>query len=564
MAGLFTTPHTTVATVPTVARRRVPASLGTVTTVVIALVVGAAAPLAAQFPDAWIVPRGVLRISFEPQYTNSGQRFDAAGNTEPLGTDLSDAAAGVRLVPTMYSPQIAIRSITADSVYTVNTGAWQTTWEADIRRFPLNLQLGLSNRLTFIASIPLVSTRSQVSFVVDSTDADQGWNQATVEAGNAGASAQIQQLLTELDAGAAFVEGRIAAGDYGCPNSTQCDQARDLVDHTRRLTADLTVLTGVAPDGSTGEILPPFAPLSSSTAGQSILGVIQATSTELQSFGASGLTTTLPLPGARLSSDDVNAMFINPALGYDAFPLEFVKYHLKLGDAEVGLRWGAVQRPSLRAVLMGIVRLPTGQLDLANNFVDIGTGDRQPDVVLGVEGAWEPGSVLAVNAEASYTLQLGDHLPRRITPHDRPIAILATQQDVARNLGDELRLGLYPALRLSQTFRVYGSVYYFRKGADGFSLDGGFTVPPGQIQTDVSDLEFETSMSRVSVGAGIYYRATQGRDGPKLPIEAGIDYRSAFSGSGGQTPKSTSVSLYLRLYWRLWGGGSEEVATSPP
>jgi hypothetical protein len=533
-----------------------------VTAVIFAAV--APSPLAAQFPDAWIVPRGVLRISFEPQYTNHGQRFDADGAKEPWGTDLTDAAAGVQLVPTMYSPQLAIRSITDDSVYTVNTGAWQTTWEADIRRFPLDLQLGLSSRLTFTASIPLVSTRSQVSFVVDSTSADQGWNQATVEAGNAGASAQIQQLLVELEAGAAFVEGRIAAGDYGCPSSTQCDQARNLVDRTRRLTTDLTVLTGVAQDGSTAEILPPFAPLSSSTAGQTILGVIQATSTELQSFGASGLTTTLPLPGARLSSDDVNAMFINPALGYDAFPLEFVKYHLKLGDVEVGLRWGAVQRPGLRAVLIGIVRLPTGQLDLANNFVDIGTGDRQPDVGLGAQGAWEPGSVLAVNAEASYTVQLGDNLPRRITPHDRPIAILATQQDVARNLGDELRLGLYPALRLSQAFRVYGSVYYYRKGTDGFSLDGGFTVPPGQIQTDVSDLEFETSMSRVSVGAGIYYRQTQGRDGPKLPIEAGIDYRSAFSGSGGQTPKSTSVNLYLRLYWRLWGGGSEEVATSPP
>lgn len=562
MAGPFTTPHATVATVMRVATRRIPTTVAAVATVV--TTVSVVRPAAAQFPDAWIVPRGVLRVSFEPQYTNYGERFDTAGATEPWGTDLSDAAGGVRLVPTMYSPQNAIRSITGDSVYTGNTGAWQTSWEADIRRFPLDLQLGLSNRLTLTVSIPLVSTRSQVSFVVDSTDADQGWNQVTVEAGNAGASAQIQLLLTELETGAAFVESRIAAGDFGCPSSTQCDQARDLVNRTRRLTANLTVLTGVGQDGSTAAILPPFAPLSSSTAGQSILGVIQATSTELQSLGASGLTTTLPLPGARLSSDDVNAMFINPALGYDAFPLEFVKYHLKLGDAEVGLRWGAVQRPGLRAVLLGIVRLPTGQRDFANNFVDIGTGDRQTDVVLGAEGAWQPGSVLAVNAAASYTLQLGDNLPRRVTPHDRPIAILATQQDVGRTLGDELRLGLYPALRLSQAFTVYGSVYYYRKGSDGFSLDGGFTVPPGQIQTAVSDLEFETSMRSVSVGAGIYYRSAQGRDGPKLPIEAGIDYRAAFSGSGGQTPKSTSLYLYLRLYWRLWGGGGEEVATSPP
>jgi hypothetical protein len=544
------------------AQPRVPALIGAL---VVVLGVAVAGPAAAQFPDAWIVPRGVLRIGFEPQYTNYGERFDAAGNVEPLGTDLSDAAGGVRLVPTMFSPELAIRSITGDSAYTINTGAWQTTWEADVRHFPLNLQLGLSSRLTFTASLPLMSTRSQVSFAIDSTGADQGWNQVTAEAGNTGASVQVQQLLTELQAGATFVEGRIAAGDYGCPGSAQCDQARDLVNRTRRLVTDLTVLTGVAQDGSAAEITPPFAPLGSSTAGQAVLGVIQATSTELQTFGASGLTTTLPLPGASLSSDDVNAMLANSSgLGYEAFPLDFVKYHLKLGDAELGLRWGAVQRPGLRAVLLGIVRLPTGQRDLANNFVDIGTGDRQIDVVLGAEAAWEPGSVLALNAEASYTLQLGDNLPRRITPHDRPIAILATQQDVGRNLGDELRLGIYPALRLSSAFTVYGSVTYYRKEVDRFSLDGGFSVPPGQIQTEVSDLEFETSMRSVSVGAGIYYRATQGRDGPKLPIEAGIDYRSAFSGSGGLTPKTTSLYLFLRLYWRLWGGGGEEPATSQP
>ncbi len=556
MPSPTTASHSAASTVPL---RRVHA---TVVAVVAILTVGTAAPAAAQFPDAWIVPRGVLRVSFEPQYVNYAERFDADGNMEPLGTDFSDVAAGVRLVPTMYSPQLSIRSIIDDSTYTINTGAWQTTLDADVRRFPLNLALGISHRLTLTASVPLVSTRMQVNFAVDSTDADQGWNQATVEGG----IAQIRALLLELEAGAAFVESQIAAGAYGCPSSPECDQARDLVDRARRLTADLTVLTGVLQDGSTADILPPFAPVGSSPAGQAILAAIQSTATELESLGASPLSATLPLPGTRLTGEDVNAMLRGSGLGYEAFPLEFVKYHLKLGDAEVGLRWGAIQRPSLRAVLLGVVRLPTGQRDLPDHFVDIGTGDRQTDVVLGAEAAWEPGSVVGLNATASYTLQLGDNLPRRITPHDRPIAILATEQNVSRNLGDELRLALYPALRLSRSFSAYASIYYYHKGRDAFFLDGGFTIPPGQIQTEVADLEFETTMSSLSVGAGIYYRSASGREeSPKLPIEAGIDYRAAFSGSGGQTPKSSSLYFYLRLYWRLWGGGNaQEPTTSPP
>ncbi len=504
--------------------------------------------LAAQYPDARLVPRGVLRIAFEPVYFSYGERFDVDGNVEPLGTDFSDDVAGVRLTPTMWSPQDAIGSIIGDAGYTINAGVFRTTLDADIRRFPLNLDFGISRRLTLSASIPLVSTRVQVNFVVDTTGSDMGVNLVST-----GQEEAVRDLLLELEAGAALVESQIAAGAYGCPASQLCADAQDLVSRTRMLTGDLVVLTGVFPQGGVNDNLPPFTPRTSSTAGQAVLAAVEGAKAELESFGATPLTGSLPLPDAPVDAATFNNTLTAAGFGYTADSLAFVKYHLKLGDAEVGLRWGALQGENLRAVLTGIVRLPTGTRDLPENFVDIGSGDRQTDVALGAEAVWQPGSVLALAARVSYTMQLGDNLPRRITSHTRPIAIAATQQDVGRNLGDVFEAGLYPALRLSRSFVAYGSVYYYYKNTDRFSLTGPFSLPDDQLPTAIEDLEFETGMRSLSFGAGLHYYADRGAGGPSLPIEAGIDYRTAFQGSGGLTPKATRLTFYLRLYWRLFG-----------
>jgi hypothetical protein len=490
-------------------------------------------------------------IDFSPSYVSYSNRFAANGDEEPLGTDFSDERAGVRLIPSMWSPEGAIGSIIGDADYTIDAGAFRTTLDADVRRFPLNLEFGISNRFSVWASVPLVSTRMQVDFRIDSTTSDMGRNLA----GNAADEANIRTLITDLDAGADFVASQITAGSYGCPGSTQCAEAQALVDRTNQLVLDLEIMTGVFAAGGTNDILPAFAPLDTSATGIAVTAEIEDVKAELATFGATPITSTLPLPGTTVDTAFINNRMLQEGQwGYGAEPLAFVKYHLKLGDAELGLRWGAVQSRSLRAVLEGIVRLPTGKVDLAENFLDLGTGDHQTDVVLGAQAVWEPGSVLALAASASYTLQLGHQLERRITPHTSPIALAATQQTVSRNLGDVFQAGLYPSLRLSRSFLVYGSVYYYFKPKDSFALTGPYSLPDDQLQTAIEDLEFQTKMTALSFGGGIHYYAATNREGPALPIAAGIDYRAAFQGEGGLTPKSSRLNFYLRLYWRWFGG----------
>ncbi len=511
-----------------------------------------AAPALAQYPHAYVVPGGALRLSFEPELINYDERFGPDGQVEPLGLDFTTDSAGPGFLPTLLGPQLAVQSILGDPTYRVTAGAISTKLDGDIRRFPLSIALGLTNRITFTASLPFVTTRMQVDLAFDSTDANVGWNQAVLQSGNPGGLDQITQLLAELEAGAAVVEGQIAAGAFGCPSSTMCDQARDLVTNTRALAGNVMLLSGVGADVAAG--VPPFAPLAGSPAGQAIVAAIDAIAADLVAFGAGAPTVTLPLPTEQIGGDDINTVLTSDGFGYDAFPLAFAKLSNALGDAEVGLRWGLIQAPRARATLITKVRLPTGKLDSPAHFTDLGAGDKQTDVIGGLELALEPGSAVALAVSASYTLQLSQQLQRRITVPERPIALAAAQTLVRRDLGDVVQLAAYPSLRLNKAFRVYLSGNYFKKFQDKITMPGGAAAPTGFPGAEpVEALEQETEMEMLSLGGGIYFRMTEDQAGrPRLPIEAGIDYRTAFDGKGGLTPNPTRLNFYLRLYYGLW------------
>ncbi len=524
-------------------------------------IVGCLAPFAsqahAQYPDARLLPSGALSVSFEPRYVSYRERFNAGGNPEPLGTDFSDSTAGARLFPTLTTSQDAVRAILGDDAYAMSAGAFQTALDADMRTFPFNFRFGLARRLTVTASIPVVTTRSQVSFAVDSTGANVGWNQAAAAAGNAQAASQIRTLLQELESAAQFVETQIAAGAYGCPSSPSCAAAQDAVTRARSMAINLSGLSGLDATGAVVTELPPFAPLASSATGAAIAQAIATLAADLQSLGAPAFGGSFPLPGARLDAEDIGTVLSDPEFGYEALPLGFTKYRQKLGDIEVGLRFGLVQGTATRAVVFATARLPTGTLDDPDNFVDIGTGDRQPDLDVGFEGYVQAGSFVALAASATYRFQFSQQLPRRVTSHDRPFAPLSNLTDVNRNLGDVLHVGVYPSLRLAPAFIAYGSATYLRRSADRVTLAGA----AGGGALDATALEFETSMEMTSFGGGIAYHAVRGSG---LPVEAGVDYRAVFSGSGGQAPKSASVNFYLRLSWRLFGGGGEPTPAAPP
>ncbi len=529
---------------------RIVARPARIAVLVTALSAGFAAPAAGQLPDPWVVPRGALRVSFEPSYLNFDEWFDATGSRLPLGAYLSADSLGVGMLPTLAAAESAVRSITGDASFRFHAGAFRARLDADIRRFPFSVALGLSSRLTFTATVPLVTTRVQAAAILDTAAAEAGVNLAS-SLGRTEARDSIVALFAELDAAAAALESGIAAGSFGCPSGPTCDQARALLDRVRALRADLSALAGIpgliTGDGSAPA--PPFAPLATSTAGRAITQAVADVSAELATLGLAALANGYALPATPASAAGVDAILAGDDFGYGLGPLSPVETVTLsgLGDIEVGLRYALVQGPGLRAVVGLLARLPTGKRDDPDNLLDLATGDRQTDVMVSVDAALEPGARLGLWLGASYTLQLADRLSRRVTPTDQPIALAASEAIVDRNLGDILRVSVHPTLRLTPEFRAFVSAFYLRKGADRYSAPV---------------LDTLTAMETWGFGAGLWYRADRGRRGPALPLEAGIVYDAAFFGSGGTTPKTGRLGLSLRLYYRLWGGSAAAPAAT--
>jgi hypothetical protein len=525
------------------------------------LTLAPAGPAAAQFPqwstfpltyvDARVLPRGLLQIGFLPSYAHYDTRFDSTGTMEPLGRYLSfPDTAGSNFLPSLRAAELAVRSLTGDSAYRMNLGTVTLPLAADVRRFPFDFAFGLTDWLTLGVRVPFVKTRIQGVLAVDTTGANVGWNQAAATAGNAAAAAQVIQLLSQLDAAIASLQALIAGGSYGCPSSAACADANALLARAVRLRDALGIL--VVP---WGDALPPAAPLASSSAGLAMLAEIEAVADSLASMGAGTVTAGFPLPTARLDSADIQSILSDSAFGYDLLPLATPKRIYRLGDVEAFLRVGLLRGTRLRAVLTTGVRFPTGYRQQPTHVFNLGTGDRQLDVEGGVEFAWEPGP-LGLSGTAIYTRQLADQISMRWAPPERPIALAAHEYLTHRHLGDAFRAAIYPSLRLSEGFRVYGSAYYFHKAADTYSLPAGVTPLAGTPAPE--DLARGSGGQSLSLGGGIAYRATRPqRDttGTRtaLPVEAGVSYQAAFAGSGGLVPKSTVLHLYLRFHVKIGG-----------
>jgi hypothetical protein len=527
-----------------------------------AAALGRPTPAIAQFPewstfplpytDARLVPVGLLQIGFLPSYAHYDTRFDSSGVIEPLGKYFSPDPAGANLFPTLTDAENAVRDLTGNSSYRMNLGKVSLPLDADVRRFPFNFAVGITNRLTLSVSLPLVKTRVQGVLKVDSTGANVGWNLATAAAGNSSAAGRIANLLMQLQSAIAALSGDIAQGSFGCPASVQCADAQALLARAQQLLTDLTAMA--QPMAGTNAF-PPAAPLASSAAGQAIASIVDSVATHLAALGVGTVPDTFPLPTAALDSAGVQTIATYPEFGYEYLPLSTARRIYTLGDMEASLRFGLLRSDHLRAVLRTGVRLPTGKpaFTLQHAFT-LGSGDHALALSGGLEVAWDPGG-LGLSGTAIYTHQFSVQDSMRWAPAVQPLAPLDYAYVTSRQLGDVFQAAIYPSLTLTEGIRVYGSAYYYHKGPDSYSLPGGQTTVAG---TPTADLMAAGSGGHALwLGGGIYYRAVRvQRDStttPSLPVEAGMSYQAAFSGSGGLVPKSTMLSLFLRFYATLWG-----------
>jgi hypothetical protein len=519
--------------------RRAIAAPPAVLAVLLSIAAAAPAPLAAQAEFAVPVGRGLLRVNFTPDWLSYDHRFGlnvpgyANGSPVPIGLDFSAESLGVSSLPVLRPLQDQVRAASGLGAFTLNLGRSVVQLNASVRTLPIGLELGLSRRLSVGFTVPIVRSRVDASFLVDTNPAKRS-NVAFSD------TAAVSGFRTQVDAALAALQTQATSG----PASLR-DSAR-------------AALTRLQPFQSLAHA--PLLPLNGSAAGTGVktnLASAESTYAQLKAqYAAAGVTmpalnTLLTLPDSALARADLERFFSDTTLPTRADTLGTV-VRTGIGDITAHATYQFAEGARYRGQIVVTTRLPTGKVPSASNFLDLGTGTHQ----LGVEAALANdvliGSNFVIHAVARAGGAKADKLARRVTTPDLPMAPFSQLAMVNRSPGSYVALDLAPTWLLDDAFSVRVTYSYLNQGPTHYS----YVDPADSLRVGMSAgvLDQETAMRAMRIGGGVTF-ATLSRylaGTASLPYSLTVTYESTIWGRGGRVPQESIFRIQLRAYIRLF------------
>lgn len=507
-----------------------------------------AAHLAAQVLDDALVPRGRARIEMVPVFTRWESRFGrtAAGATdrEQLGEDLTSGAAQT-LFPGAESLRTAIEAMSGIAGYTAVLGETQARVAKDITRIEFGGHVGVFDWLTVGAVLPWTRTRTSVdvAFRPDTIAGDLGLNPTATSA------SAVTSFLQSLSSAASAAQTNASQVCGGSPGSGACTSAQALADRTAAFRGSAATAYGASA----------FFPLAGSATQTSLSQAVTTLSADLIAAGLGGIAVPMAFATQAISESDYWSLPVG--VGVQGAPLGSVKGLWHAGDVEVsatmrlleGSGGGSAEAaPRFTYRLLGTVlgRLPTGQIDDPDVFLDVGTGDGQADLEGRLLGQATFGRHLGMQMGVRYGVQLPRTLVLRVAPPETVLAAYSTRHMVEWTPGAYFGVEIAPVWRLSDELSIAGEYRVFRKYRDEYALTGTSVGAP----VDPAVLEIESGVTLHEVGGTLRFD-TMARwlgEGAR-PLQAHLRVLRAVGGGGGLTPVTTQVEFGVRLFRRLWG-----------
>lgn len=524
--------------------------------------------------DALVLPRGVIRIRTLGQFTWFNERYGlntpgrADGSLEPLGVDFLNDTVGVTEFPNLASLQAGLRSLTGDPNFGLTLGATRLDLRASVTAIPLVIEAGVSSRFSLGIQIPYVKTRNAAAFTVNplGREGNLGFNPALAVPA---AATQNATMFAQFNTAAATLQASLNAcaanpAAPGCPAlNAQRANAMALIASSSLFAGGVNQIYSTSP----------FVPIRSTAAQLAIEARVAAFRSLYQSFGVNSIAATTTGPFASqttLTLADAQTILTDPAFGVLADPLRTIE-RSHVGDIDLGGKFlildtfgnttAARMSPqglNFRAAIGGVVRLPTGQAESPNNFIDIGGGQGQTDLEARIFADLLVGSRFWQSFVLRYNNQLADEEEMRITDlPDRRLAPLYRRQMVQRNLGNIFEFETTPRIVVNHFFSVSGQYVYRSKSEDKYT--GTFVIPAAvtgfsDVTLDASTLGLETEQKEHRVGGGLSFSNLYAFEQKKarIPFEVTYLHWQTVKGSGN-VPKAFTDQVQLRLYARLFG-----------
>lgn len=505
-------------------------------------------------------------MTLAPSFETFDERFLPGGETEPLGARLTTDALGALYFPSLGPTEAAVRDLVPGGIFEASLGSSRLLASTSINSFRVGVEWGLTHRLSLIAAVPLVRTRSEVQLEVHgATGGTVGVNPALLDSELA--------LLNQ----AALNEQELAVGTLE-DLITHCTSAGASDSRCPTVQANLGSLQSLVTDASAAALASaelfgpaaPFAPIASSATGQAISARLDAVAAGFASWPSLGLPmfpgAVFPGASVPIGSRDAQLVLTDPAFGIGIDSL-VTRTKFGLGDVEVAFRLLLIDTPGrerrlspgvgLRMALVAGARIGTGAPPDVDQPFDPGTGDGQHDLMGAANIDLILGNRFWTTFTGRYVRQLKDELPMRVWPRTAALAPLSSLADVERDLGDVIEFEVAPRFVLGRYVSVGARYAYRDKQEDTheFASEGGIQ-PPAAFQS-ASVLDTGTAYTEQELGVGFTFSTVSAaaRGLSRLPLEISYQHVESLSAEGGYLPKRSRDEIRLRLYLRLFGGG---------
>lgn len=467
-----------------------------------AALVLAAGAAHAQGPDARVLPRGIMEVGALGIYSGYNERFD--GGRQPLGPAFeallqprADSLVRRALGP-LRSNLNGFFAATGAAVNTddLSGGSVTALLSGDARDVPIRVALGLTNRITVDATLPVSRRGTSVRGI--------------------------------------FLEG----GTIGVNPDTALN--RRLLE---RAGATFGPLGGSA-----------LLPIEGTAAGDELRARLRAID------AAAGDSLRLPtrvVSIPELLSDATRAGLLSPA-EVDALTLGSGRTPFLIGDLELGARfrlagnaplWGipadSVFVRGFRAVAGARVRLPTGRLGKSLFLLEEPALRGHLGVGGDVAADWFLSRRWWVTGSAETQILFGANVPRLAFTAGNPFPDTSQTRVIRRQPGALVAASVTPRYRLTNEFSFAGQYRFVAGGAVTYSGEGSeFLGPiPGVQARTAHQLGFGASYTTVTAYAA-------GR--APFPIDVSLLYARTLAGTGG-APADTRLEVGFRAYYPAFG-----------
>jgi hypothetical protein len=528
--------------------------------------------------DALVLPRGVFRLRTFAQWTSFNERYGVGtpgrpdGSLEPLGVDFTLDTLGVRQFPNLAGVQVGIRQITGIPGWNATLGNTRLDLRDRVTTYPFLFEVGLSTKLSVGVQIPYVVTQSMTFFSVNTTgrEGNLGFNPAL---GSSVAVTQSATMLAQFTADSTSLKNALdncAAnpGGAGCAqlNSPGTNaQARTLIASAQSFARGVHSIYTASP-------FVPIAGTDAQVALEARVAAFKAAYSNFAAYGVAPITSTGPFASqTRLTVLDAQRILSDSAYGIVADPLTSTS-RSHIGDIDIGGKFSVYdsfgrataarmspQGLNFRMAVAGIFRIPAGQIESPDNFIDVGTGRG----ARAIEARWFSDVLAGPHFWQSFVLRynkpFADDQQMRITGLPNEVfAPLYRRQMVHRQLGAAFEFETTPRIVVNDFFSISAQYAYRHKAQDHYT--GTFTVPAaitgfGDVALDAATLDLETETWEHRAGGGVsfsnLYPFQQGQ--AKFPFEVTYLHWQTVKGAGGNQPKFFTDQIQLRLYARLFG-----------